>query len=171
MKPMGVLLVLLAVVALVLCLFLTLLAMVDCIRRRARKKAVASGVAAVVILVMSAWAIYAVAPKGGRTVAQLELSDGRAFAVRYYRFGWLDYPKAWFYARDEAGAWTSFELISELVNPNAASLALDASAEEVEMPGVGTYRIDHNDFVNIDGSRGRTRQLPPGVEPGEEDIG
>ena len=169
-KPMGVLLVLGIVLALVLCLVLALWGIVHCIRSRARKTAVVLGIAAVGIVVFDAWAIYAVAPKGGRTIAQLELSDGRACVVRHYRSGWLEYPKVRFYARDTQGVWTSFVVISELVNPNSTSLVPDASAQKVQVPGVGWYRIQDNDFVNPDGSRGTTCQLPPGIEPGEEDI-
>ncbi len=169
-KPMGVLLVLGVVLALILCLVPVLWGIAHCIRNRAWKTAVVLGIAAVGIVVSSAWAVYAVAPKGSRTIAQLELSNGRMFTVRHYRFGWLEYPKARFYARDTKGLWTSFEVISELVNPNAASLVLDASAQEVQLTGVGWYRIEDNDFVNIDGSRGNTWQLPPTIEPGEEDI-
>jgi len=168
-KPMGVLLVLGLVLALVLCLVPVLLGIVHCIRSRARKTAVVLGIAVVGIVVFDAWAICAVAPKGARTIAQLEFPDGRAFVVRHYRSGWFEYPKVRFYARNTEGVWTSFVVISELVNPNSAWLVLDASAQEVQAPG-GWYRIQDNEFVNPDGSRGATRQLTPGIEPGEEDI-
>lgn len=170
MKPMGVLLVLGFALALVLCLVPALWGIVHGIRSRARKTAVVLGIVAVGIVVFDVWAIRAVAPKGARTIAQLELPDGRALIVRHYRSGWLEYPKVRFYARDTEGVWTSFVLISELVNPNSASLVLDAAGQEVQMPGVGRYRIQDNDFVNIDGSRGTVRQLPLGIEPAEEDI-
>jgi len=169
-KPLGVLLVLVVVLSLVLFLVLALWGIVHCVRSGARKTAVVLGIAVVGIAVYSACAIYAMAPRGGRTIAQLELSDGRAFVVRHYRSGWLEYPKARFYARDTEGAWTSFALISELVNANATSLVLDASGQEVEMAGVGSYRIQDNDFVSVDGSRGTKQQLPPGIEPGQEFV-
>jgi len=169
-KPLGVLVVLGCVLVLVLCLFLALWGIVRCMRRRARKTAAVLGIAAVGIAVLSACAICAVAPKGGRTIAQLDLADGCAFVVRHYRHGWFEYPKVRFYSRDMQGAWTSFALIAELVDPNDTTLVLDASEQEIEVPGVGCYSIRNNDFVNVDGSRGTKWQLPPGVEPADEDI-
>lgn len=169
-KPLGVMLILGVVLALALCLLLALGGLAYCIRRRARKKAVVLGIVSAAIAVFCAWAVYWVAPKGGRTIAQMDLPDGRTFVVRHYRFGWTEYPKVRFYARDKEGAWTSFALIAELVNPNDTSLVLDASRQEVEVAPAGWYRIQANDFVNIDGSRGPTWQLPLDIEPGEEDI-
>ncbi|MCC6696676.1 MAG: hypothetical protein IT365_13685 [Candidatus Hydrogenedentes bacterium] len=169
--PLGVLLVLAVVSVLVLCLILAFAGIVLCIRRRARKTAIALVIVSAAIAVLCVWAVYWVAPKGGRTIAQLDLPDGRTFVVRHYRFGWTEYPKVRFYARNKEGAWTSFMLIAELVNPNDTSLVMDASRQEVEVAPIGGwYRIKENGFLNIDGSWGPTRQLPPGVEPGAEDI-
>lgn len=170
MKPMGVLLTLGIVLALSFCLVLALWGIARCIRSRARKTAMALGIAVAGIVVFNAWAIYVVAPKGARTIAQLELPDGHAFVVRHYRYGWLEYPKVRFYARGPEGVWTSFGLIAEWVVPNATSLIMDVQKQQVDMPGVGAYLIQDNDFVLLDGSRGVMRQLPSGVEPGEEDI-
>ena len=122
------------------------------------------------LTVISAWAIYMVAPKGAQTIAELDLPDGRAFLVRHYRSGWFEYPKARFYSRDKAGAWTSFELISELNHPYSTSLDLDETEQEVHVTGVGSYGIQTDEFVNPDGSRGARYPLPPGIEPGEEDL-
>jgi hypothetical protein len=145
--------------------------LVRCIRSRKRETAAVLGIAAVGIIAFDTWAICTVAPKGGRTIAQLELADGQAFVVRHYRYGWTEYPKVRFYARNTQGAWTSFALIAELVNPNGTSLELDASEQKVEVaPTGGWYRIPDNDFLNIDGSWCTARQLPPGIEPGEENI-
>ncbi len=170
-KPMGVLLVLGIVVILLLCLPFALWGVVRCVRYRKRMAAAFLGMVALAIVVLSAWAVYATAPKGARTIAQLNLPDGRVFVVRHYRYRWLEYPKARFYARDADGIWTSFALISELVNPSATSLVLDESVQEVQLPGVGCYRIPNNDFVIIDGSRANKLPLPPGTEPGEEYLG
>lgn len=169
-KPFGVLLVLGFVLALFLCLITALLRVVHSVRSRARKRAAVQGIGAVVIAMFAAWTIYAVAPKGARTIAELRLPDGHAFVVRHYRYGWFEYPKVRFYARDTQGVWSSFMVISELVNPNSISLALDASSQEVRVPGVGWYRILDNDFVNPGGSRATTSQLPLGIELGEEDV-
>jgi hypothetical protein len=157
------------VVALVLCLLPVLWGFVHSVRRGAWKKAVALGIAAAAIVLFDVWAIHVVAPKGGRTIAQLELPDGRAFMVRHYRFGWVEAPKVRFYARDTQGVWTRFVLIWELVDPNSPTLLLNEQKQEVEIPGVGWYRIQENDWINPDGP-GYTPpfQLPPGIEPGEE---
>jgi hypothetical protein len=168
MLQVGVLVVLGVVLVLILCLLFVLWGLV---RNGRRKTASVLGIAALGIVAVVMWAIYTVAPKGGRTIAQLELADGRAFVVRHYRYEWTEYPKVRFYARDTEGAWTSFVLIAELVNPNATSLVLDPSEQKVEVaPTGGWYRIPDNDFVNIDGSWCTAQQLPPGIEPGEEDI-
>jgi len=169
-KPLGVLLVLSVVLLLIFFLFLTLWRALRCIRSRKPKTAVVLGIVAMGIAVFCAWATYAVAPKGAQTIAELESPDGRAFIIRNYRYGWLEYRKVYFYSRNIEGVWTSFRLISELVNPNTVSFVLNESAREVEVPGVGCYLIQENSFVNIDGSGGTSRQLPPGVKPGEEDI-
>ncbi len=169
-KPPGVLLVLGVALALALCLIPAIWGIVHSLRSRKRKTAVALGIAAVGVLVFDAWAIHAVAPKGARTIAHLEIPGGRAFTLRHYRSGWFEYPKARFYARDPKGVWTGFVLISEFVNPNASSLALSRSKQEVDVPGVGSYQIQDNDFVNVDGSRCATLRLPPGAKPEEDDI-
>jgi hypothetical protein len=169
-KPLAVLLTLVLVGVLLLCMIPVLWWLVQSIENRERKSAVFLGIVALGIFMFSAWAGYWMAPKGGRTIAELELPDGRAFVVRHYRYGWLDYPKVRFYARDTNGSWTSFALIAELVNSNGASLALDESAQNVDLGTGGWYRIQEKDFVNIDGSRPASRRLPPGIEPGEEDI-
>jgi len=169
-KPFGVLLVLGLVAALALCFLLALWGIVRCRRTGARKAAAALAIAAAGILALSGWAIWAVAPRGGRTIAELEFPDGRMFVVRHYRSQWLEYPKVRFYARSSEGVWTSFEVIAELVDPGATGLVLDEPAQEIEAPGVGWYRIQDDDFVHPDGSRGARLQLPPGIEPGDEDI-
>ncbi len=167
---MGVVLVLGLVLALIFCLIAAIWELIHCIRSRARKKAVILGIVAAGIIVFDMCAIHAVAPKGARTIAQLEIPGNRCFVVRHYRSGWFEHPEVRFYARDRQGIWTSFAVIWELVNPNSTSLVLDASEQEIQVPGVGSYRIQDNDFVNPDGSRCTTYQLPQGVEPGEEDI-
>jgi len=169
-KPMDVLLVLAIVLALIPYLVLALWRIAHCIRTHAWWVVVALGIVMVGIVLFSTWAIYVVAPKGGRTTAQLEIPNGQMFVVRHYRFGWLEYPKVRFYVRDPKGAWTSFGVISELVNPNAPSLILDEQTQQVQLLSAGYYLIQNNDFVNIDGSRGTVWQLPSGVEPGEEAI-
>ncbi len=169
-KPMGVLLVLALVLTLLPCLILALWGLVHYTRVRARKTAVVLGIIVVAIAVFSVSALYVVAPKGGRTIAKLDLPDGRAFVVRHYRYGWFEYPKVRFYARNANGDWTSFSVISELIDPGATSLVLDAAAQEIQLTGAGWFRIEHNEFVNVDGSRGTVWQLPPGIDPGEEDI-
>ena len=92
MKPIGVMLVLGFVLVLMLCLVPVLWGFVRSIRRRARKLAMALGIVAAGILLFSAWAIYSVAPKGDRKIAQLELPDGRAFVVHHYRYGLVRVP-------------------------------------------------------------------------------
>ncbi|MFM1919381.1 MAG: hypothetical protein RLZZ303_1015 [Candidatus Hydrogenedentota bacterium] len=170
-KPVGVLLVLGLAVALALCLVPIFWFALRGIQRRNGRKPVALVAAALVIVAFDAWAIYAVAPKGGRTIAQLHLPDGRAVVVRHYRFGWLEYPTVRLYARDTQGVWTRFYLIAELVDPNTPRLVFDASEQKVQMPGVGWYQFQDNYFTHIDGgSYGLTIQLPPGIEPGEEDY-
>jgi len=169
-KPLGVLLVLGVVAALLICAINATWRSLLNFRRGKRNRAVTLLILALGIFAMSAWAVYAVSPKGGRTVAQLKLPDHREFVVRHYRYGWLEYPKARFYARDTNGAWTSFTLISELVNPNATSLVLDASTQQVHVNGVGSYLLQQNEFVNIDGSRGTKRLLPPETVPDEENV-
>ncbi len=168
-KPFGVMLVLGLVAALLLCLLPVLWGLVHSVRSRAWRKAATLGIAMVAIIAFAVWAIYAVAPKGARTIAQLELPDGRAFMVRHYRFDWFQGSKVRFYARDTQGTWTRFVLISELVDPNSPTLLLNDAKQEVEIPGVGWYRIPENDWINLDGP-GYTPpfQLPPGIEPGEE---
>lgn len=171
MKPMGVVLVLGIVCALAFCLVPTLWGFVRSVRSRARKRAALLGILAAAIIVFNVWAVYAVAPKGGRTIAQLELADGRAFVLRHYRYGWLEYPKVCFYARDPYGVWTRFTVIAELIDANATTLLLNASAQEVALGKAGgTYRIPHNEFLNIDGSGSDGWPLPPGVAPDEDDI-
>lgn len=169
-KPFGVLLVLGIVTALALCFLLALWGIARSWRAGARKTTAVLAIAAAGILALSVWAIWTVAPRGGRTIAELELPDGRAFVVRHYRSQWLEYPEVRFYARSSEGVWTSFEVIAELVDPGATRLVLDEPAQEIEAPGVGWYRIQDDDFVNLDGSRGGRRQLPPGVEPGNENL-
>lgn len=170
MKPMGVLLTLGIVLALSFCLVLALWGIARCLRRRARKTAITLGILVAAIAMFNTWAVCVVAPKGVRTIAQLELPDGHAFVVRHYRYGWLEYPKVRFYARGPEGVWTSFGLIAEWVVPNATSLIMDVQKQQVDMPGVGAYLIQDNDFVLLDGSRGVMRQLPSGIEPGEEEL-
>ena len=132
------------------------------------------GIAAVGIMATSLWAISGAAPKGGRTIAELKLSDGREFVVRHYRDRWLEYPKVRFYALDADGVWTSFPVYAELVDLNAAKLVADATAQQVQfMSGdylVNTYVIQDGNFVHVDGPGSISWTLPPGVEPGEEVI-
>jgi len=147
--------------------------MMRCIRSRARVRAAVLGTVAVGIVALSAWAIAAAAPRGARTLDQLETADGRAFVVRHYRFGWLEYPTVRFYARDPDGAWTVFPVIAELINPNDTSLVLNGSgaAQEVQIGDAGGwYRISDGNFVNVDGPGHTSAQLPPGMAPGEEDL-
>jgi len=168
-KPFGVMLVLGLVATLLLCLLPVLWGLVHNVRGRAWKKAFWLGIAAVAIVVFNVWAIYAVAPKGARTIAQLELPDGRAYIVRHYRFGWVEAPTVRFYARDTQGVWTRFVLIWELVDPNSTTLLLNEAKQEVEVPGVGWYRIQENYWIHPHGpSDTPPLQLPPGIEPGEE---
>lgn len=169
-KPMGVLLVLGFVGVLCLCLPFALWGLARCIRARKRTSAAFLGLIALAMVVLCSMAVGAVAPKGARTIAQLNRPDGRAFVVRHYRYGWLEYPKVRFYARDTDGNWTSFAVISELVNPNTAALTLDESAQEVQLPNAGWYRIPDDDFVNVDGSRANKLPLPTGTKPGEEAL-
>lgn len=169
-KPLGVLLVLVVVIFMLLSVFVSLWKLARFLRRGERMKAALLGIAAAAVAVMCAWAIHAVAPKGGRTIAELQFPDKREFVVRHYRYGWFEYPKVRFYARDQDGTWTSFSVISELVDANTLSLVLDATAEQVQVGKAGSYLIQQKDFVNIDGSRGNIWRLPPGIEPGEEDL-
>ncbi len=168
-KPLGVLLVLGFVGALILCLPFVLWRLVHNVRIGSRKAAALWGIVALAMVMSSAWTVYSVAPKGARTIARMELLDGHAFVVRHYRYGWFEYPKVRFYARDTDGTWTSFAIISELVNLRSSSLNLDESTQSVEFLPAGWYSIPNNDFINIDGSRGDTWQLPPGVEPDQVD--
>lgn len=169
-KPLGVLLVLCVVLVLLLFLVIAVLWMVHCIRHGKRNKATALGIASASLAVFCAFATYAVAPKGGRTIAQLQLPGNREFILRHYRYGWFEYPKARFYARDAKGVWTSFALISELINPINASLILDTSKQEISVGKAGWYRVDKDDLIFEDGGRGKTWQLLPGIEPSDDNI-
>ncbi len=170
MRPMGVLLTLVVVFVLVLCLIPTLWGMVRGIRSRARTKTVVLGIVAVGIVAFSTWAIVSVAPKGARTIAQLKLPDGGQFVLRHYRFGWLEYPKVRFYVRDTDGTWTVFPVISELVDPNNAPLKYSPGVQVQIGDAGGWYQIQEKAFINVDGPGPLGWQMPPGVEPGEEDI-
>ena len=174
LKPMGVLLVLGVVGILILCLVPTIRGIVRSFRNRAWKTTAAMGIVAAGIVATSSWAILDLAPKGDRTIAQLKLSDGREFVVHHYRYGWLEYPKVRFYARDTNGVWTSFPVYAELVDSNATTLVLDASGRQVELLSgerrVNSYIIQHNSIVHVDGPGSIKWQLPPGIEPGEENL-
>lgn len=169
-KPLGVLLLIGVVAFLIVCLVPALRGAVYLARAGARKRAAALAVLAAAIVVFSAWAVYFAAPKGARIVDSLELPDGHAFVLRHYRFSWLEYPKVRLYVRDPDGSWTTIAVIAELVNPNATTLVLDNSNQVVEVTGVGSYVIKDAFFVHIDGGGSASRKLPPGTEPGEEDL-
>ncbi len=172
--PIGLMLLFGVVSILMLCLVPVVWGIVRSIRSRARVKAAVLGVVAVGIFALSAWMIGAQAPKGARTIAQLKLSDGREFVVRHYRYGWLEYPKVRFYARDANGVWTRFPVIAELVDSRAASLVVNTSAQQVELMSgkyfVSTYVIRNGSYVHVDGSGSDPWELPPGIEPGEEET-
>ncbi len=169
--PFGMWLLLFFMSILGLCLIFLMWGMVRSIKRGARKKTAVFGIVAVGIVAFSAYALSAAAPRGGRTIAQLTLPDGREFLLRHYRFSWLDYPKVRFYVHDTDGTWTSISVISELISPNSTTLTLDSSGRQIEIGDAGgTYVIQDKYFANIDGGGGFSRQLPPGIEPGEEDI-
>lgn len=167
--PLGVMLVFGIVAIFAVCLIPILWKLVRSIRTREWKKAWIFGIVAVGIITFDAWALYEASPKGGRTIAQLELPEGREIIVRHYRYGWFEYPTVRLYARDTTGTWTRFNLVAELVDPNSPSLELKAEKQEVEMWGVGTYQIESNKFIHADGGGYADCQLPPGIEP-ETDV-
>lgn len=161
---------------LILCLLLIVWGFVRSIQSRARLKATMLGIAAATIVVFvgfSSWMIAAQAPKGDRTIAELKLPDGREFLVRHYRHRWLEFPIVRFYARDTTGVWTSFPVYAELVNSNDASLVFQASAQIVEFWShgylVNSYDLHDGNFVHVDGPGSISWNLPPGIEPGDEE--
>ena len=174
LKPIGVMLLFGVVSVLMLCLVPIAWGIVRSIQKRAWKKAAVLGIVAVGIVATGSWAIAAQAPKGARTIAQLNLPDGREFVVRHYRHGWFEYPKVRFYARDTTGVWTSFPVYAELVVANATSLVADARAQQVQLMSggywVNTYVIQDGSYVHVDGPGSVSWQLPPGIDPGEEDL-
>lgn len=170
LKPFGVMLVLAGVAVLVILLVPLGWGILRSIRAQAHRRTGLLGVMALGVVFLSAGTLYGLAPKGTQVLAQQELPDGQAFVVRSYRYGWFDYPELRFYARDVSGDWTAFQLISELGNSPSISLVVDASKQEVEIPGVGWYRISDHEFVNPDGSRASQSSLPEGIAPGEEDL-
>lgn len=169
-KPIGTILALGVVGVLIVIVPFVIGDLMKIARARGRRVTLISGIAALLIAGLCVWAVYAVAPKGSRTIAQLNLPDGHALVLRHYRHGWFDYPKVRLYARDADGTWTSFAIIAELVNPNTPSLLYDEVDKEVDLPGVGWYRPDLNAFVHIDGGWANARELPPGLQPDEDDV-
>lgn len=172
-KPPLVLLLLVGVGFLFLCLVPLVLWMLRCVRRGAWVKAAVLGTAAVGIVALSAWAVVKVAPQGARTLDILETPDGRMFIVRHYRFGWLEYPAVRFYARDPDGDWTVFPVIAELIDGNNTALTVTGtgSARQVQIGEIGGWYVVHDgNFVNVDGPGHTSAQLPPGIEPGQEDL-
>ena len=169
-KPLGVLLVLCVVAVLLLCLIFALWRMGHNYRRANQSKAVTLGIVSLAIAVLCAYATYAVSPKGGRTIAQLQLPEKREFILRHYRYGWFEYPKLRFYARDNSGRWTSFAVISELINPNDISLVYDEAKQGIAVGIAGAYDAKNNYFTNIDGSSGKVWQLAPGIEPNQDEL-
>ncbi|MCC6153699.1 MAG: hypothetical protein IT367_08070 [Candidatus Hydrogenedentes bacterium] len=170
LKPLGVLLALVFLAVLLLYMLFALWWMVRAFNRGYRKTSITLAFTSMAIAVFCAFALHALAPKGGQTIAQLQLPDNREIIVRLYRYGWFEYPRARFYASDQNGVWTSFVIISELVNARKPSLTFDATKQEVTLDSAGWYRIDFNDFVNIDGGRGKAWQLAPGVDPRTEQL-
>lgn len=169
MKPLAVLLILAIVALLIPCLFAAMWCAVRGVRRGNRRSATLWSAVSAAIVAFSGWALYEAAPKGGRTIGQLELSDGQTFLVRHYRYAWLDPPRIRFYARDADGGWTSYILIWELVDPDAVTLAIDEAGQRIDLGTAGTYQIARKSYINIDGSPAKQTELPAGVEPGEED--
>jgi len=169
-KPFAVMLVLGIVVLLALCLIPILWKLVRSMRHNLRKRALILGIMVAVIVTFDAWALYEASPKGSRTIAQLNLPEGRKVIVRHYRYGWFEYPSVRFYARDTAGIWTRFNLIAELVAPNSPSIEFKSENQEVEMWGVGWYFIERNEFIHVDGGSYTTCQLPPGITPENDDY-
>jgi hypothetical protein len=165
LKPLGVIFMSRLVVVLVILAVLTL---IYCIRLRSRKALKWWALTTLTVLLLGAGATFVVAPKGARTVARLELPQGRAFVLRHTRDHWMEMPKVRFYARNPAGTWTSFQVISELVGAST-TLTYDAASQEVVVFGAGSYSIPSNDYVQVDGSRLKNWQLPAGTQPGEED--
>jgi hypothetical protein len=167
-KPMGVLLILGLALVLMMCLVLVLYALVRGARNRAWKHVIALGVAAIGLATINTWMVTAAAPKGARVVGELTLPDGRLCVLRHYRTGWFEYPKAVFYVCNGGGTWTRFELIAELVDPEAATLLLDDETGTVPVPGVGLYQPGDDTFRHVDGSASPKRALAVGVSPGQE---
>ena len=170
LKPLGVLLALVFLAVLLLYMVFALWWMVRAFKRGHRKTSITLALTTMAIAVFCAFALNALAPKGGQTIAQLQLPGNREIVVRHYRYGWFEYPRVRFYARDPNGVWTSFIIISELVNARSTSLKFDATKQEVTLDTAGWYRVDFNDFVNIDGGRGRAWQLASGVDPRTEQL-
>lgn len=169
MKPLAVLLIFAIVALLIPCLLAAIACAVRGARRRDRRAAILWSVASAAIVGFGASALYEAAPKGARTIGQLDLPDGQSFLVRHYRDEWLAPPRIRFYARDEEGGWTSYILIWELVDPDGVTVSFDETRRRIELGPAGTYLIAEESYINIDGSPAKQTELPAGVEPGEED--
>lgn len=170
MKPFAVMLIFAVVALLIPCLLAALWCAVRNARRQRQRPAIMWSVASAAIVAFSAWALYEAAPKGARTIGQLDLPDGQSFLVRHYRHEWLAPPRIRFYARDEEGGWTSYILNWELVDPDAVTLAIDEAERRVDLGPAGMYQIAEKSYINIDGSPATRKELPAGVKPGEEDL-
>lgn len=171
LMPIGVLLLFAVVSVLGLGLIPILWGIVRSVKRGARKTAVTLVILAVAIVAFSVCAVISQAPKGARTIAELNLPDGHQFLVRHYRFGWLEYPMVRFYVREPGGTWTSFILYSELIDPNNTSLTVDSAKTNVTIGKAGGwYPIREKYIVHVDGPGDFGMKLAAGVEPGEEDI-